>query len=148
MKTLKIPENSLASSIKKLLKTCEKLEDDIKEDCSEFSDPASPEEIAEWERENRITLPSSYKDWLMFSNGANIRNSAAVFYSLNEIISDSQDKPYNIPDEYIVIGEMGGMGESLCFSTRTGVFFIFEDEDASELKTFDDVLKRLIYIIE
>ena len=37
-----------------------------------FLDPATPEQISEFERKNGIRLPEQYREWLAFSDGGEL----------------------------------------------------------------------------
>jgi len=61
------PNNSLKNEIEELVTLCKQLED---ENTFLFNDGIEEETISDWEKNNGIKLPETYKDWLRFSNGA------------------------------------------------------------------------------
>lgn len=127
---------------------CEISAEEFGEDTFEFNLPASSKEIEQWEKENGINIPTTYKDWLEFSNGSTIRSNLAIFYSLNEFIIDNEKKPYCVPDECIVIGELGGWGKVLCFSTIDGSLITYDHEDKRYISDFNSILKWVIHGLE
>lgn len=139
-----IPNNNLSAYINNLIKICELLLEDedegYDEDSFEFSIAATQEEIDLWENEKNIKIPSSYKDWLMFSNGVRLCNSMVEFYSLNDLIIDNDDKPYNVPDDYVIIGEFSAIEETYCFSCATGAFKVFREYEEIEVADFRSIL--------
>lgn len=108
-------KNSLQEEICELHELCKRMEE-MELDESEFGPPASEEEILDWERLNGISIPESYKEWLRFSNGSVVMGNAAMFFGLNGIEITNK----YIPDELVVIGELVGDGELLCFSKKSG----------------------------
>lgn len=86
----------------------------------EFAPAASADEINEWENQNSITIPQGYKDWLMFSNGSIIHGALAEFYGINKIKIGLAD----MPKSSVIIGQLTGDGERLCFSSEGGDFFM------------------------
>lgn len=144
MNVPQIPENSLKEKIEILLKLCAIAEKDFGEDAFEFNEPASVYEIEKWEKENEISIPDSYKEWLAFSKNSMIRDSLAIFYGPEEFITDNEDKSYDVPDDCIVIGELGGWGESLCFSSQTGIIKSFNDGEEYDSPDFGEILDWVI----
>lgn len=132
----KIQNNRLKSEIEEILSLCQQLEDEGR---TEFLPAATEEEITEWERQNRITIPESYKDWLRFSNGSIILGSLAYLYSLKEIKVD--DKEY--PLDYVAIGEAIGDGVRICFSKSTGDFIWYDHGSERKFENFGKVLDKI-----
>lgn len=131
----KIPNNSLTKEIKKIVDLCEELDEDY---TSTFSEAASEEEMTKWEKENRTTIPESYKEWLRFSRDCDIMQGFARLYMPGE-----HEK--GLPEDYIDIGMLIGDGEFLCFSKSTGKFMRFFEGEVTTIESFKDFL---IYIIE
>ena len=115
-----IPNNSLTDRIKTIINLCEELSDDMEEESSEFEGPIADEEIESWEKENGIKIPESYKDWLRFSKSSSIEMGTAIFYDHSHFITNNDEKALDVPDECVVIGELGGWGVSVCFYAETG----------------------------
>mgnify|MGYP003322031236 CR=1 FL=1 len=114
-----IPNNSLTNRIKTIIELSEEIIKDNVKGVFKFCASISEEEIESWEKENGIKIPESYKDWLRFSKSATIRGTAATFYEPKDFITDNDKKSYDVPDECIVIGELGGWGVSVCFYAET-----------------------------
>lgn len=131
-----IPNNSLTHEITELVGICEELHEEY---TFMFCEPASEEALAAWENENGIKLPESYKDWLRFSNGAVIRDSLARFYSLNALEVKNE-----LFDDLVVIGELIGDGERLCFSKSTGKIVRNNHGEEREYEDFKSFLTRMV----
>lgn len=138
-----IPNNSLTEIIKDIVALCEELTQEYGSGASWFLAPASLLEISEWERENETNIPESYKEWLMFSNGAQIINSTARFLCLKQICIDNE----YIPNDYIAIGELIGDGELLCFSKSTARFIRYNHGKTIEYQNFKEILNLILNII-
>ena len=112
---MRIPENnSLKAEIEELLKWCKEAEEEYGEDASYFNAPVSEEEMAEWEEENGVKIPESYKEWLRFTGKCRIVSNTATFWGPKEFHSEY------VPEDLVVTGEMIGDGERVCFSKETG----------------------------
>ena len=95
---------------------------------------------------NKVKIPSSYKDWLLFSNGTKLCNSIVELYSLENFIVNNDLKPYNVPDEFIVIGE-SVVEEVYGFSVETGKFMIFGEYEDMEATDFSEILEWVTDIL-
>ena len=139
-----IPKNNLTPYIEKLVNTCKILLEDegegYNQESFKFSSSVTEEEINCWEKENNISIPTSYKEWLMFSNGVNLCNSMVELYSLNDLIVDNEKKPYNVPDDFVVVGEFTEIEETYCFSCATGAFKVFREYEEIEVADFRSIL--------
>ena len=131
-----IPNNSLTREITELVGICEELHEEY---TFMFCEPVSEEALAAWENENGIKLPESYKDWLRFSNGAVIHDNLAHFYSLNALEVKNE-----LFDDLVVIGELIGDGERLCFSKSTGKFVRNNHGEEREYEDFKSFLTRMV----
>lgn len=139
----KIPDNSLTERIKTIIELIEELVEDSGKDSFEFDEPMSNEEIEAWEKENDIKIPASYKEWLNFTRAAEIY-LAAAFYEPSDFVTDNDQKPCDVPDECVVIGELGGWGVSVCFYAETGeIMYIDHGEECRDLD-FGDILDWVI----
>ncbi len=138
-----IPNNSLTSEIREIVVLCNELAAEYGKDASWFSVPASDEEILEWERENKITIPESYKEWLRFSNDSQILNNTARFFGINMIDIDNK----YVSSDYAVIGELIGDGEYLCFSKSTGKIIRLTHGRSIEYQSFKEILNLILQII-
>lgn len=111
------------------------------EKASFFSQGASEEEMTQWEENNEIRIPESYKEWLRFSADCQIRQNLAGFYfpRFSEIV----------PSELVIIGWLIGDGELLCFSKENGNFIRwFEGKVSDEFENFGDMLKEIIRMLK
>ncbi|MBP5595299.1 MAG: hypothetical protein J6Y02_07950, partial [Pseudobutyrivibrio sp.] len=66
-KELSVPENDLKDVITELLEYCDEKEEEGELGKTKFSSPVSEEEIENWEKENGVEIPETYKQWLRFT---------------------------------------------------------------------------------
>ncbi len=80
-----------------------------------FLDAATEEQISEFEKKYEFTLPSKYKEWLLFTDGGECFLHAGVqFYGVAHkpiIDVDDNDRP---DDNYVVIGALATGDPILC----------------------------------
>lgn len=139
----KVPENnSLKQEIKKLLELCKKDENENGEKRSCFNEPITEEEMVNWEERNRVKIPESYKEWLRFSGKCHIAGNIATFWGPSEFHSDHVSK------ELVVIGEIIGDGEKVCFSKDDGIFVRVFEGKTVENDDFAGVLKKIIELMD
>ncbi len=137
-----IPNNSLNSSIKEIVKLSEKLCNDYS---FEYAPPLSKKEIKKIEEEFNFSLPESYKEWLSFTSCAEICGSIAHFYDIRKTLSNSL-LSYN---DTIIIGDIIGDGEVICVSKSSKTLFtenhgdICEVDDLNEI--LDEIIEQLLY---
>lgn len=105
-----------------------------------FLEGATEEQIAQFEKENDITLPSKYKEWLLFCDGGEFYLPAGVqMYGVAHkpvIDKDDIDRP---DDKYIVIGALAS-GDPILFEKNKEKIYVY-DHEAGELDdelTYDD----------
>ena len=139
---MRVPENnSLKKEIEELLHWCNVAEEK-NEKSSSFDVPVSEKELVEWEEKNGVKIPETFKEWLRFSRKCNIANGVANFWGPDEFNSDY------VPDDLVVIGEMIGDGERVCFSKITGNFIrFFENDDMEEYDDFGSLLNKIMRIL-
>ena len=145
-----IPDNHLTKHIEKLISLCKKLDArDYNEynDAFIFNPAATVEEIELWESKNNVKITSSCKDWLLFSNGSKMCNSMVELYSLDNFIVDNSEKPYNVPDEYVIIGSITTSEKLYGFSSLTGKYMIFWDYEDIEVDEFEEILEDIMDVI-
>ena len=119
---MNVPENnSLKKEIEELLEWCEKKEKEEELGRTYFNEPVSDEKMTRWEEENGVKIPESYKEWLRFTEKCMIDGTTANFWGPDEFNSNY------VPEDLVVIGEMIGDGEVVCFSKETGAFVRFFD---------------------
>ena len=135
---MRVPENnSLKSEIEEILKLCEEAEEKG-EGSSYFKAPVSEEEMTQWEEANGVKIPESYKEWLRFTGKCRIIGNTATFWGPKEFNSNY------VLEEFVVIGEMVGDGEVVCFSKETGKFVdFFEGRIDGKYLDFQAVLKTI-----
>ena len=115
----------------------------------EFSPPASEAEIQGLEQHLQVSLPEDYKNFLRFSNGARLNHFTAELYSVSEIISFSDMKKADwFPADYVMLADIIGDGEVLCFSKETGKFIRCFDGEEEKFETFTDFLENMIDFIK
>lgn len=136
---MRVPENnSLKAEIEEILKLCDEAEEKG-EGSSYFKEPVSEEEMTQWEEVNGVKIPESYKEWLRFTGKCRIAGNTATFWGPKEFHSDY------VPEDLVVIGEMVGDGEVVCFSKETGEFVrFFEGRENGKYDTFVGILKKII----
>ena len=142
-----IPENSLKSLLEEITYIAEKLEGKKK---FVFYNAATEQEIKKLEDDLQTKLPESYKEFLEFSNGARLCNLQALFLSTSEIIDnleEYQDEDEEFPDDYIIIADLIGDGEVLCFSKKTGKFISFYEDDEEEYETLNEALVDIVKMV-
>ena len=121
-----------------------------------FSERATKEQIAEFEKKHGITLPALYKEWLSISDGCMLFLPAGVqLYGIahSPIINvNENDRP---DDSYIVIGALTTGDPILCQknSERISIFNheegkIEDDESYDDFRAFLDDLQNLLGIGE
>ncbi|GHU52903.1 hypothetical protein AGMMS49975_09730 [Clostridia bacterium] len=123
---------------------CKELEKDYGDGNSWFNPPVDENEILDWERENGLTIPESYKEWLRFSNGSQILNQLAQFLGVKEIKVNLNI----LPTDFVLIGALIGDGEDLCFSKSTGKIVRYFEGEQTELNDFKEMLEWVIEHLE
>lgn len=141
-KMRKVPEsNRYKKQMQEIVKLCEKAASEYGEEASFFHEGAQEEEMTQWEEDNGVKIPESYKEWLRFSAECQIRQNLAGFYfpRFLEIV----------PPRLVAIGWLMGDGELLCFSKENGNFIRwFEGEVNDEFADFGDMLKEIIRMLK
>lgn len=87
-----------------------------KYDKSSFNSQATDAEIIKFEQSCGLKIPDDLKSIYKIANGFQILGRTAHIYSLSDIGYKSQD----VPEEYVIFGEIVGDGEKLCFHEKTG----------------------------
>lgn len=140
---LKVSEsNSLKAVIEELLEWCEKKEKEGELGRTFFNEPITESKMEKWEAENGVKIPESYKDWLRFSEKCQIDGTTATFWGSDEFNSEY------VPDDLVVIGEMVGDGEVICFSKESRKFVeYYEGNIENYYENFDGILNEILRII-
>ena len=141
---MNIPHNSLMEKIKELVRVCEKIACAYVEDASWFKQPASDKMMYNWENKHNVFIPETYKEWLSFTNEAQIRNSLAHFYGPDKFVMNSGD----LPEDLIVIADLIGDGEQLCFSKITRNFVWVDHGELEIIDDFGAVLSEIIRMLK
>lgn len=149
-----IPENNLKPLLEELVYIAKKIdEEEISEDdrfrvMFEFNRPATLEEIDTLEKELNVSLPAGYKDFLLFSNGAQLCGFTAEFDNTIGVSKmDKWHKSADFPKDYIIIADLIGDGENLCFSRKTGEFIRYFEGKGTIYENFYEFFKWLIRFI-
>lgn len=95
-----------------------------------------------WEERNREKIPGSYKEWLRFSGKCRIAGNTATFWGPNEFHSEY------VPEGLVIIGEINGDGEVVCFLKNEGVFVRVFEGKTTEINDFVCVLKEIIKLMD
>lgn len=94
-----------------------------------FLDPATPEQISEFERKNGITFPEQYREWLSFSDGGELFLPAGCqLYGVAHLpLIDPSDG--NRPDDsWVAVGAMCS-GDAVIFEKESGRFAVYFAEE-------------------
>lgn len=134
-----IPQNSLAKEITTIVELSRQLEN---ESDFEFEEPATEEALSSWELNYSIKIPESLKDWLRFTEYANIDNYMVVIRSPKSYVVNP-----DLSDDLVIIGELIGDGELLCFSKTDGRI-VWEDHGTYRyFSDFKEFLKEVIRML-
>ena len=105
-----------------------------------FDPPASYEEISDWEKDNNVRIPDMYKSWLMLTKYARIMGGEFELYF-------PEMSKYH--KGAVAIGSIGGSGEELLFSSKTGDIYSIDDEgEKEEYEDFVDLLAHVYIALE
>lgn len=113
-------------------------------DESDFTIPIEQSKIDEWEKQNNVKIPECYKDWL------SIVGYSYICGGLLELFMPSLDGYYGrlVPREYVVIGNMIGDGERICFEKYTGEFIRYDHGFVRPIGDFKNLLAWVIEYIK
>lgn len=93
----------------------------VKYDKSYFNAPASENEIDFFQKSNDLVLPDELLRIYQSANGCNILGRTATIYKLQNVGIKFKE----VPEDYVVFGEIVGDGELLCFHEKTGEIATF-----------------------
>lgn len=113
-----------------------------------FCQPATKEQIEEYEQKNGFSLPEKYREWLLFSDGGECFLPAGVqFYGISHkpiINADDNDRPN---DRYVVIGALSTGDPVLCKKSEEEISIYNHEtgriEDDEKYKDFFEFLNDL-----
>ncbi len=146
-----IPNNNLKPQLEELVYIASKIDTEVSEDDKyslifDFNASATEEEIKKLEKEIDTSLPIGYKEFLFFSNGAQLCGHYAEFSNTARVAKINKlKKTPDFPEDYIIIAKIIGDGEILCFSKETGK--IIRYYDGREI-TFDDFYLAFRWLLE
>lgn len=133
-----LQENNMKKEFDEIVKLCEEAIPEYGERASYFMEPATEEEILEWEKVANVSMPESYKSWLRLTKDCQIRQTLAEFYFPNV------NQPEYVPEDYVMIGNVIGHGEIVCFSKSNGNFITyFEGKVNKKYEDFQGVLSEI-----
>ena len=130
--------NALKKEIEKILRLCDKYDEDNDGEYSFFDEPVKEEDMLQWERENGTQIPESYKEWLRFTSQCRIAQNTATFWGPEKFNSEF------VPDDLVVIGELIGDGERVCFSKNNGMFVDMFENKCKKQNEFSEIIKEVI----
>lgn len=148
----KIPDNSMRPQLEELVSIVNKIKAEVEEDdwfslVFYFEEPASEEDITAMETALGTTLPTGYKDFLRFSNGAQLCGHTAEFENAHRV-SNQDDMAEGFPKDYIVLARLIGDGEILCWSKDTDRFVRYYDGREIFFDDFHEFFKWLLEFIK
>ena len=115
---------------------------------SDFNIPATTDEINNLEKDLNVFLPTGYKEFLLFSNGAQLCGHCAEFAKIERVAKINKlKKTSNFPEDYITIARIIGDEEILCFSKKTGKFIRCFDGREIIFEEFYSIFKWLVKFI-
>lgn len=106
----KIKNNVLFNEIRRMCRLLSKY------DKSSFNSAANDDEMSCLEQTASFKIPEELKEIYRIADGFQILGRTARIYSLSNVGCKLKD----IPDEYVVFGELTGDGEKICFHEKTG----------------------------
>lgn len=149
-----IPDNSLKPQLEELAYIINKItaETDEKDQLRlkfNFEPPATESEIKDCESALGMSLPLGYKDFLRFSNGAQLCGHTAEFENISYVVAEDRlKKAPDFPKDYVFVASLIGDGEMLCFSRETGKFIRYFDGEETEYDDFYTFFNWLIRFIK
>ena len=148
-----VPNNSLKSELEEIVflaKTA--VNSDAYEEellTFEFNKPVTEEELVSFEKDLNVEFEEEYKDFLRFSNGAILCFNAAEFYNLDDVNSlAKQEKEDDFPKDYIILGEVVGDGEVLCYSKNNRNYISYFEGRKKAYDSLIDFLNAVIVDIK
>ena len=127
--------DTLKDEFDEIVKLCEEKVEEYGERASYFMEPATEEEIMKWEEESNVKMPEDYKEWLKLTESCQICSTIAT------LIFPQIKQPDFLPDDYVLIGNVVGDGEVLCFSKSTGKYLTYFEGKVN--RKYDDFIMFL-----
>lgn len=120
---------------------------------SNFFPPANEEDITKFEKYNDVTIPESYKEFLLLTNGAEIFGGDAYFYGVCGEIEHYINYDFTegqVPEQLLILGFYND--EHICYDFHDNIFVFYNDEGYDNIKEectiFSDFGEVLDYIID
>lgn len=146
LENITIPDSSLSGYFAEIIRLCKEYPDEL--NCT-FHAAAKKKDISAFENIYKLKLPSQLKELLMFSNGFSL--SYDDFFGLEEIgyyFNNWGALKDDDGNEYIMIANVVGDGESIVFEKESGVFFWEDHGDFTEYGDISDILEERIEFIK
>ncbi len=149
----KIPDNDLKPYIEELVYIVERFYAETDEEDRfgmqfKFNAPATDEEINYLETSLNIVVPIGYKEFLKISNGARLCEYTSEFLNIKRVVNlNKMETSPDFPKDYILIADIIGDGEILCFSKNTGKFIRYFDGKEIVYDNFYKFIEWLINFI-
>jgi hypothetical protein len=118
--------NELKKEFDEIVELYEGKAEEYGERASYFMEPATNEEILEWEKNTGIQMPEDYKEWLKCTKSCQMCSTIAT------LIFPQIKQPEFLPHDYVLIGYVVGDGEVLCFSKSNGKYITFFEGNVNE----------------
>ncbi len=122
------------------------IDEDFKK--SEFFPSATDEQINNFEKEQNIQIPESYKQWLRLSNGGYLFGGYVHLYGIENHPQPSVGNDFSagkVPKEYQILGYMES--EHICFNQENKKFFFYEySKQSADFENFNAILDYIIDI--
>ncbi|MBO5408455.1 MAG: SMI1/KNR4 family protein [Clostridia bacterium] len=135
--------NTMKKEFDEMVKLCEEKVEEYGERASYFMEPATEEEILDWENKTGIKMPEDYREWLKLTANCQMCSTIA------SLVFPELVQPDYLPEDYVLIGYVIGDGEVLCFSKNTRRYVrYFEGRDNKEYNTFIDFLNNVKSLIK
>lgn len=114
---------------------------------SKLFPPKTMSQIAEYEANNNIHIPESYKEWLVLSNGGRLFGGYVNLYGIDNSPQPKVGDDFSngrVPNEYIVLGYMEE--QHICFDKNSGNYFLYEYTEPNQY--FSNFAELLEYIVD
>lgn len=92
---------------------------------TKFFSPVTHEQIEQFEKENNMQIPESYKQWLRLSNGGYLFGGYVHLYGIDNHPQPSIGNDFSagkVPKEYQILGYMES--EHICFNKENKNSFL------------------------
>lgn len=115
---------------------------------SKLFPPKTASQISEYESNNKIHIPESYKEWLIHSNGGRLFGGYVNLYGIDNPPQPAVGNDFSdgrVPNEYLILGYMEE--QHICCDKNSGEFFLYEYVEPTQyFKNFADLLEYIIDI--